>query len=125
MRESARIAMTDAKKPEAIEPEVLPPESDGHRLPPGKQPGRLTWVFIGFMLDALDLLTLGPLGLKVGIPLGFLAGFALFSLLNIPLRRRVLYSVGAAIYCAAPATGPFPLGTLLALLMKLPRTKKK
>lgn len=125
MVESSLFAMPDARKPEVIEPEVLPPEDDGRRLPPGDKPGRLTWIFIGFMLDALDALTLGPLGLKIGIPAGILVGFALFSLLKVPLRRRVLYSIGAGIYCAVPMTGPLPLGTLLALLMKLPRNDKK
>lgn len=117
--------MPYARKPEVLEPEVLPPENDDRRLPPGDEPGRLTWIFVGMMLDALDFLTFGPLGLKIGLPVGMLAGFALFSLLKIPLRRRVLYSIAAGIYCAVPATSPFPLGTLLALLMKLPRNQKK
>jgi hypothetical protein len=117
--------MAYARKPEILEPEVLPPETNDRRLPPGDAPGRLTWIFIGMTLDLLDLVSLGPVGLKIGFPIGALAGYALFSLLQLPPKRRLLYSIAAGIYCAVPATAPLPLGTLLALLMKLPRNKKK
>ena len=108
-------------RPEAIEPEVLPPESGGPRttLPPHGVKGRLTWILIGLLLDALDFMTMGPLGIRAGFLAGFFAAFGLLSWVRIPLKRRLLYSLAAGIYCTIPGTEGLPLGTLLAALIKI------
>lgn len=74
---------------------------------------RLLLILIGLLLDALDMLTLGPLGLKFGLPAGFITAYVLFSLVRIPLRRRLLYSLAAGLYCMLPGTAVVPLGALL------------
>jgi hypothetical protein len=117
--------MKDVKPdpPEVIEPEVLPPEPDppppGRRDPLAGIKRRLLMIFVGVLLDALDFLTMGRAGIQVGFLAGFLAAFTLFSLLQLPLKKRILFSIGAGIYCMIPMTERFPLGTILAIMFGL------
>jgi hypothetical protein len=76
-------------------------------------------VLIGLLLDMLDFLTRGTLGIRFGLPLGFAAALVLFTLAGIPLRRRILYSIAAGTYCLIPGTERFPLGTALGALLRL------
>ena len=111
------------REPEVIEPEVLPPEQK--RSGPGASPprsgtkSRLAMILVGFLLDGLDLLTFGPLGIRLGFIVGFLAAFFLFSSVGIPMKKRLLYSLAAGVYCLIPGTERWPLGTILAALMGL------
>lgn len=112
-----------AKEPEYIEPEVLPPESGGRGRPYGPPPPRRggePWspLRAGLLLDALDLLTFGPLGLRGGLLLGAVAAFLLLSKVGVPLRVRVPLAVAAGLYCAIPGTELLPLGTLLSLFIQ-------
>jgi hypothetical protein len=114
----------DGKEPEVLEPEVLPPEPGNSKKGPEN---RSTWINdrikaigIGLALDALDLITLGPSGL-IGFLIGFIVTFYLLGLMKIDLQRRILYSVGAGIYCLIPGTERIPLGTILGTLFGLKR----
>jgi len=112
------------EEPEVLEPEVLPPDPGRQQKKTGDQPSwineRIKAIGIGLVLDALDLVTLGPSGL-IGFLIGFLTTFYLFGLMKIDLQRRILYSVGAGIYCLIPGTERIPLGTILGTLFGLKR----
>ena len=111
------------KEPEVIEPEVLPPDPKGNSNKSREQSDwlkrRITVIGIGLFLDTLDFLTFGPIGIRIGFLAGFIAAFILFSLLKIDLKRRILYSLGAGIYCLIPGTERIPLGTVLGALFGL------
>jgi hypothetical protein len=75
-------------------------------------------LWVGFLLDALDVLTFGPIGLRGGLIVGSIAGYFLLSSLQVPFRFRVPLAVLAGMYCAMPGTELLPLGTLLGLFWK-------
>jgi len=113
------------QEPEVIEPEVMPPDPERKS---NRSRGQTDWVKkkitvigIGFFLDALDFLTSGLIGIRFGFIAGFIAAFFLFSLMKIDLKRRILYSLGAGIYCWIPGTEVIPLGTILGALFELKR----
>lgn len=111
-------------KPIEVTPEVLPPESEGRsgdrpRPEESRGPSRMNLALIGLLLDMLDFLTRGTLGIRFGLPLGFIAAFVLLTLAGVPLRRRVLYSAAAGVYCLIPGTERFPLGTVFGVLLRL------
>ena len=113
----------EREEPEVIEPEVLPPQRDtaSRDTAPASRDarGRIMLILVGLLLDALDLLTFGPLGIRFGFFVGFVAAFVLFSLVGVSLKRRFLCSLLAGIYCLVPGTERFPLGTVLAAMMGL------
>lgn len=113
-------------KPIEVTPEVLPPQSGGYGdpSPPHTQagdpgPSRTHLALIGLVLDLLDLITWGPIGTRLGLPIGFAAAFALLTLAGMPLKRRLLLSAGAGLYCLLPGTERIPLGTLLGTFLRL------
>ncbi|MBX3444301.1 MAG: hypothetical protein KF774_18000 [Planctomyces sp.] len=66
----------------------------------------------GMIIDSIDLLTLGPIGLYAGPAIGGLAGFWLGRCLRLSGRESLLCGVIAAIYCSIPFTEVMPLGTI-------------
>lgn len=117
------------REPEVIEPEVLPPEPEAGagraRPPPPPRGPRWTPTLVGFLLDALDVLTFGPLGLRGGLVAGSLAAFALLSMLGVPFRFRIPIALGAGVYCAMPGTEFLPLGTLIGVLLRAARPGRR
>ena len=73
----------------------------------------------GLLLDMADLATWGPLGLKIGLPVGALAGWLLAPSLGVPPQRRWLCALVAGVYCMLPFTAFLPLGTVLGALVRL------
>ncbi|MCA9061584.1 MAG: hypothetical protein KDA96_00915 [Planctomycetaceae bacterium] len=70
-------------------------------------------VAAGMIIDGLDLLTFGPVGLVLGIPVGMLAGFWLGKSLGLEQRASLVCAIAAGVYCAFPLTEVLPLGTLI------------
>ena len=117
--------MTSTHQP-ALEPdEILPPKS-GPESPPQKKAGRIHAVMVGLLVDALDLLTMGLVGIRIGFPLGAILTFYLLGIFRLPLQTRILISLAAGAYCAIPFTSLIPLGTLLTILVPRlpPRTPR-
>jgi hypothetical protein len=75
-----------------------------------------TPILTALAIDLADLAMIGP----TGIVAGFFVGFALTSMLTfatgVPLRRALVLSLLAGIYCMLPITDLVPLATMLTLL---------
>jgi len=94
---------------------VLAPEpapASRRRIPP---------VVLGMILDAVDFVTLGPLGLYGGFVLGGLAAFWAGRQAGLERRGAWLAALAGAVYAATPATELIPLGTLIGLGVQLAR----
>jgi len=108
-----------------IEPdEILPPESESSRSESSRRNPWEQWkasfgpVLLGVAIDALDFLTFGAQGLRIGFLFGSLAAYFLCSLHRIPFRYKVPLALAAGIYCMLPATERFPLATLIGIITR-------
>jgi hypothetical protein len=79
----------------------------------------LSPVIAGFIIDLVDAGTFGPIGLKLGLPIGALAGFWAATHMGLRGKARRNIALGAGIYCLLPMTSFLPLGTLLGALSRL------
>ena len=87
----------------------------------------LTAVFAGGFLDDVDLVTLGPVGLSVGLLAGGAVGWWLAPSLGFSKKRKWLGAVMSGLYCMMPLTSVLPLaavGAGLAQALKPPQEKK-
>jgi len=71
-----------------------------------------------FLVDLVDLITFGPLGIRAGLLLGALAGFVLAPSLGFE-KRRWLPALLAGVYCMVPGTAVVPLAAALTGLRLL------
>jgi hypothetical protein len=75
-----------------------------------------TPIMTALAIDLADLAMIGP----IGVVAGFFVGFVLTSMLTlatgVPLRRSLVLSLLAGIYCMLPVTDLVPLATMLTLL---------
>lgn len=113
-----------------LEVERLPPrEESGPRdrrseksdFPGRTFAGRLRQAFdpvaAGLLIDALDAMTRGPLaplGLLIGLPLGYWLG----RRAGLGGKQAVALGLGIGIYCAVPFTSVLPLGTLTGVYLR-------
>lgn len=67
----------------------------------------------GLMLDLVDFLTFGPLGLYLGIIVGCPIGYYICAKARLPFSKRLLGAALAGIYCTMPFTGWLPAAALL------------
>ncbi len=111
---------------EVIEPEVLPPGSNGEdQATPTGVAASLRWsrlasaLLYGLILDAADLSTLHPLH---GLLVGALIGWYVCRSQGVPVRQWIWWIAATTLYCAIPRTNFFPLATLVLLYRML--TKK-
>lgn len=70
------------------------------------------------VLDAVDLLTFGPIGLVLGPALGGMVGWWVSGIYDFSRRGRVIFAVLAAVYCTVPFTEPFPIATAIAVIAR-------
>lgn len=115
---------TEGKIPE-IEVERLPPRGESAGWDAGS-PGRtygerardaLDPVAAGLLVDVLDFLTRGaltPLGLLLGVPLGYWLG----RRSGLAPRRALLLGLGIGTYCVLPFTAVLPAGTLVGMYLR-------
>jgi len=68
----------------------------------------------GLAIDALDLMTFGPIGIYTGVILGGAAGWWLAPELGFPQRMRWLCAALTGLYCTIPLTGFLPLAAIVA-----------
>jgi len=104
-----------------LEPELLPPDheaSSSSNDNSGPRPTRPSLLLAGVLIDAVDFLTIGPTGIRFGFLLGFGASLLALTVLRLPIRTRLQWSLFAGFYCALPLTERLPLASLLSLLMR-------
>lgn len=75
-------------------------------------------VVAGMIIDAIDFITFGPIGLLVGLPVGAAAGFWLAQCLGLDKKVSAICALIAGIYCTIPYTELLPLGTLVGALVR-------
>ena len=75
-------------------------------------------VAAGMVIDALDVMTFGPVGLVAGLPAGVLAGYWLGRSLGLEKQARLLCAAAAGLYCTVPFTELLPLGTIVGALCR-------
>lgn len=66
------------------------------------------------LLDALDLVTFGPIGLYAGFLLGAGTVFWLTSIYRFSVPMRLFWSAFAGLYCTTPCTEFLPIATMLS-----------
>jgi len=76
-------------------------------------------VVAGLIIDAVDLVTFGPVGLALGVPIGAAAGYWLARSLRLETNASLICAVMAGVYCTIPGTELLPLGTLVGALVRL------
>lgn len=72
----------------------------------------------GVIIDGLDLVTFGPIGLLVGMILGFLAGYWLSTEYRLSTNMRLVGALAAGFYCMLPFTSFIPVATLMAVFFR-------
>lgn len=75
-------------------------------------------VVAGMIIDAVDLITFGPLGLVLGIPVGSLAGYRLGQSMKLDRNACFICALAAGVYCTIPFTELLPLGTIVGALVR-------
>ena len=76
-------------------------------------------VLAGFLLDGVDFVTYGPIGLWAGAAAGALAGYLLALSMGVEFERRWPYAAAAGAYCMLPFTAFLPLATVLGTAIRL------
>ena len=120
---------SDLDKREVIEPEVLPPaaQAQDEGEPRKKKEPDEDWtkwtksmapILVGIMIDGIDFMTMGPLGIQMGLIAGPIAAYAIASMYNMPFKYRILFAIGAGLYCTMPFTERLPLGTILGFILR-------
>lgn len=72
----------------------------------------------GMMIDAVDFITYGPIGLVLGLPVGAAAGYWLGRSMRLESHMCWICAAVAGIYCTIPGTELLPLGTLVGALVR-------
>ncbi len=78
----------------------------------------------GYLLDAVDLLTFGPLGFYLGPLLGGLLGLWIASVYGLGWLGQTAVVLLAAIYCMLPMTEFMPLATIGFALLRFAETRR-
>lgn len=73
----------------------------------------------GMILDAADLITIGPIGVFAGMIVGSAVGWWISSIYQYSRHARILWAVVAGLYCTIPFTAVIPLATLVSAVGRL------
>ena len=73
----------------------------------------------GLVIDGLDLMTYGPIGLYTGLIVGGIAGYLLAPMLGFSERGRWLCALMTGVYCTVPMTGFIPAAAIGAGLSQV------
>ena len=72
----------------------------------------------GYLVDALDLFTFGPIGFYLGPMLGGLLGWWLAKVYRLGALGQSIMTLLTAVYCMFPATEFVPLATIILALIR-------
>jgi hypothetical protein len=73
----------------------------------------------GFAIDAIDLITFGPVGIYTGLIVGGVVGYFLAPYLGFPQRKWWVSSLLTGVYCTLPLTAFVPAATFAAVVTTL------
>jgi len=79
----------------------------------------------GILIDTLDIATFGPIGLYIGLFVGFAAGWWITSVYRFGKKTKLIWSLLAGIYCMIPGTAFFPLATIISVMGRFGQTPKQ
>lgn len=116
------------RKPEEVEPEVIPPQDGEPRMDASASWfERLNQAFgpiaSGVIIDSLDVATFGRFGFIFGMAVGGTAAFWMCSIYKLPLWQRFLWALAAGFYCTFPRTEFIPLATLIGAAARYVHTR--
>lgn len=94
------------------------PESQGSNRTLARLNYALGPIGAGMMIDAVDFITYGPIGLVLGLPVGAAAGYWLGRSMRLESHMCWFCALVAGIYCTIPGTELLPLGTLVGALVR-------
>lgn len=103
-----------AETGQGIVPE--PPPGPRPAARPSRRRSRWAAVLAGMLLDGVDFMTMGPIGLSGGFLFGAVAGWWAAREFGFEARGRWWMALAGAVYAATPATEFLPLGTLAGAL---------
>ena len=72
----------------------------------------------GLAIDAVDLMTFGPIGIYAGMFVGGAVGYWLAPAIGFPPKGRWLSALMTGIYCTMPITGFIPAAAIAAGLSR-------
>ena len=68
----------------------------------------------GVILDAADLITMGPIGIFGGMIVGSAVGWWVSSIYQYSKQSRLIWAAISGIYCMMPFTAVLPLATIVS-----------
>lgn len=117
----------DEKDDEPVDPEWVEGEADAGAVPPVAE--RLHSVFGpivgGLIIDGLDFVTFGPLGILFGALIGGSVAYYITSVERLPVWQRTVLATVAGFYCAFPFTNFIPAATLVGALIRFVQSGKR
>ena len=72
----------------------------------------------GILLDTIDLVTFGPIGIMGGFVIAITVGWWISSIYHFPVKGRILFAVLAGIYTAIPMTEIIPVATMVSAIAR-------
>ena len=82
-------------------------------------------VAAGMIIDTVDFVTFGPIGLVLGLPIGGLAGYWLGKTLGLEKQTCLYCALAAGVYCTIPLTELLPLATLVGAYARCRQTGRE
>lgn len=75
-------------------------------------------ILAGFLLDVVDFMTAGPMGIAFGFVAGFGVSFLLTSFFDMSPKKRFWVALLGGAYCTLPFTETMPCGAIVAGLSR-------
>lgn len=111
------------------EPEVLPPEGQDSGVRARRTARRAARSFgpiaAALVIDGIDFMARGPLGLVFGMLVGGSVAYAIGSAFELPVWKRLLLALAAGTYCTLPVLKTVPLATILTAAFQFFQSDKK
>ena len=82
----------------------------------------------GLIIDTVDFVTFGPIGLYIGLLAGAIIGWLVSSIYGFSTKSKLIWSLLAGIYCTIPGTALFPLATVISVISRFcekPKSKNR
>jgi len=76
------------------------------------------------LLDLVDFLTAGPIGMYFGMLIGCPMGYWICSRYKLPFLKRILGGLIVGIYCTLPFTGFAPAAVLIGIYARFHQPSK-